>query len=85
VDGKKYHHIIDPETLMPAGYFESVSIITIDSGIADELSTAIYCMPYEQGLSLIGSFPDTEAFWVFPDGTIKYSANFESYISSESQ
>lgn len=85
VEGKKYHHIIDPETLMPAGYFESITIITVDSGIADELSTAIYCMPYEQGLAIIDSLPDTEAFWVFTDGTIKYSDNFESYISAESK
>lgn len=80
VDGKNYHHIIDPETLMPADYFKSVSIICRDSGLADELSTAIFCMPYEQGLAVINSLSDTEALWVFTDDSIKYSANFESYI-----
>ena len=33
-DGKKYHHIIDPDTLYPAEHFESVSVITPDSGVA---------------------------------------------------
>lgn len=80
VNGKNYHHIIDPETLMPADYFQSVSIICIDSGLADELSTAIFCMPYEQGLAVINALPDTEALWVFPDNSIKYSADFETYI-----
>ncbi|MHB1154756.1 MAG: FAD:protein FMN transferase [Eubacteriales bacterium] len=80
VSGKNYHHIIDPETLMPAEYFKSISIICSDSGLADELSTAIFCMPYEQGLAVINALSDTEALWVFPDDTIKYSANFETFI-----
>jgi thiamine biosynthesis lipoprotein len=80
VDGVEYNHIIDPETIMPATYFRSVTIICGNSGIADELSTAIFCMPYEQGLGLINSLADTEAVWVFPDSSIKYSAHFQQYI-----
>ncbi|MBQ8518551.1 MAG: FAD:protein FMN transferase [Agathobacter sp.] len=80
VDGVEYCHIIDPDTLMPADYFSAVSIITDDSGLADALSTALFNMPYEDGLKLINSIKDAEAIWVFEDGTIKYSENFESYI-----
>jgi thiamine biosynthesis lipoprotein len=80
VDGKQYHHIIDPETLMPAAYFTAVSIITKDSGLADALSTSVFNMPYEKGLALIESLSDAEALWVFPNGDIKYTDGFESLI-----
>lgn len=81
VDGKEYCHIIDPDTLMPAEYFKSVSIITNHSGLADALSTALFNMPYEDGLALINSIENAEAIWVFDDGTIHYSENFENYIA----
>lgn len=80
VDGKSYHHIIDPETLFPTEYFTAVTIICRDSGIADALSTAIFNMPFEQGLEYINSLPETEALWVFNNGEIKYSAGFKNYL-----
>ena len=80
VDGVEYCHIIDPDTLMPAEYFRAVSIICNDSGLADALSTALFNMPYEDGLELINSIDNAEAIWVYEDGTIKYSENFEDYI-----
>ena len=80
VKGKRYHHIIDPATLFPTQYFSQVTIITKDSGLADVLSTAIYNMPYEQGVMFINDLPDTEAMWVMKNGEIKYSKNFEKNI-----
>ncbi len=76
VDGRSCHHIIDPDTLYPAEYFASVSILCPDSGLADALSTSLFNMPFEQGQALIESLPNTEAMWVFGDGKIKYSTNF---------
>jgi thiamine biosynthesis lipoprotein len=80
VNGKNYHHIIDPDTLFPADRFESVTILCEDSGLADALSTAVFIMPLEQGQELIDSLPNTEALWVLRGGQIKYSANFKNYI-----
>jgi FAD:protein FMN transferase len=80
VNGKQYHHIIDPETLMPANYFTAVSVICEDSGTADLLSTAIYNMPFEQGKALIESLDNTEALWIFINEEIKYSENFQELI-----
>lgn len=81
VNGKNYHHIIDPETLMPAEYFASVSVLTKSSALADALSTALFTMSYEDGLKLIEKFSLTEAMWITPDGEKLYSSGFKSYCT----
>lgn len=78
VDNVRYCHIIDPDTNMPPTYFSSVSVQTKDSGVADALSTALFNMPYESGLSLVESMEDVEAMWVGKDGMIRYSSGFEA-------
>lgn len=80
VNGKNYHHIIDPSTLMPSTHFKAVSIITDDSGMADALSTAVFNMTYEQGLKFIRNIPGTEVLWVMPDGELRYSDHFRDYV-----
>lgn len=81
VDGVRYHHIIDPDTLWPADYFSSVTILCPDSGMADCLSTGIFCMPLEEGMDLIESLEGVEALWCTKDGQIYKSSGFESYES----
>lgn len=83
VDGKRYCHIIDPDTLMPAEYFRSVTIVSSDSGKADGLTTTLFNMPYEEGLKLIEEIPDADALWVFANGDIKYSSHFADYFKKE--
>ncbi len=80
VDGKRYHHIIHPDTLMPAEGFVSVSVLTAHSGGADALSTALFCMTLEQGMALVEKMPDTEAQWVLPDGTRHTTQGWDAYL-----
>lgn len=80
VDGKQYHHIIDPATLMPATHVWAVSVVTKDSGLADALSTALFNLSAEEGQKLLETFPGTEAIWVLPDGTQVYSSGFEALL-----
>ena len=79
VDGVRYHHIIDPDTNMPAAYFSSVSVFTEDGGLADALSTALFCMSYAEGLTLIEHLDGVDALWVEPDGTVKNTDGIEFY------
>lgn len=79
VDGKPYHHIIDPVTLSPSTYWRSVTIVCEDSGLADALSTALFLLPQPDGQKLLDKF-QAEAMWVSADGTIAYSPGFEALI-----
>ncbi len=68
VNGKKYHHIIDKDTLMPSEHFSSVTVITADSALADVLSTALFCMSFEDGCELLKNFDGIEAIWITRSG-----------------
>lgn len=79
VDGVRYHHIIDPQTNMPAAYFSSISVFTKDSGLADALSTALFCMSYEDGLALVKKLGEVDVIWVSPDGNVKMTDGITLY------
>lgn len=79
VDGKVYHHIIDPETLYPSTYWRSVTIACDDSGLADCLSTALFLLPLDAGQKLLDQF-GAEAMWVDADGKQHYSPGFQALI-----
>lgn len=79
VEGKFYHHIIDPETLMPSEYWRSVTIICEDSGLADALSTALFLMDQEHGQRLLEQC-GAEAMWVDGAGNCFYSPGFRNNI-----
>lgn len=72
-DEKIYHHIIDTKTLFPSTYYDSVSIITNDSGYADGFSTSLYNLTIKEGLEIIEQFkkdnPDKtmEVIWISKD------------------
>lgn len=79
VGGKTYHHIIDPQTLMPGTYWRSVTVICRDSGLADALSTALFLLPLEEGKRLLAE-AGAEAMWVDVKRNIYYSQGFEEQI-----
>lgn len=79
VDGQRYHHIIDPDTLYPATRWRSVSILCADSGIADSLSTALFTLSQEDGQKLLDAF-DAEALWMTQDGELLYSPGFQAMV-----
>lgn len=80
VDGNNYHHIIDPETLMPATGYKMISVLNKSSAVADALSTALFCMDYEEGLKLVNSLDNTYVLWVMENGEKHYSKGFKDFI-----
>lgn len=83
VDGEVYHHLIDPNTLMPGKHFRAVSVVTEDSGVADFMSTTIFLMPYEEGKSLLESIGGIEAVWVMPDGSVEATEGMKKIMKSQ--
>lgn len=83
VDGKRYHHIIHPDTLMPAEEFTSVSVVCTDSGLGDALSTALFCLPLDTGLELVESMSEVEAMWVDESGNKTVSSGFNNYLKEK--
>lgn len=81
VDGVKYHHIIDKDTLMPSDYFSSITILTSNSGLADALSTALFSMSLEDGLALLENIDvEVEVLWIAKDGTQYKTEGMDKYI-----
>ena len=80
VDGVRYHHIIDPDTLYPENTFLSVSVLCGSSALGDVLSTALFNMSLEDGKSLVKTLDDVYVLWVDKDGKVYYSEGFERYI-----
>ena len=83
VDGQQYHHIIDPDTLMPSAYTWAVSVVTEDSGLADALSTALFTLSIADGQALLTAFPGVEALWVTLDGELVRTDHFSALTGEE--
>lgn len=79
VDGKAYHHIIDPDTRYPSDYWRSVTVVCADSGLADALSTALFLLPREEGQALLDSC-QAEAMWMDAGGNRFYSPGFKKFV-----
>ena len=80
VDGVKYHHIIDPKTLMPENKYVSVSVVAKDSALADALSTALFNLSLDDGKAVIKDLNDVYVMWIDMDNKIHYSSGFENFL-----
>jgi len=81
VNGKVYHHLIDPADGWPTHDYRALTVVTPDSGFADFLSTALFLLPYDQSRALAESLPGVEAVWVFPGGRVEVTAGLDGKMT----
>ncbi len=72
-DGQRYHHIIEPATGLPASGVHSATIVGPDAVLTDALSTSVFVLGVDQGLTLISTLPDYEGIVIDADGRLYYS------------
>lgn len=79
VDGQRVHHIIDTQTLYPAGRYRAVTVVVEDSATADMLSTALFCLDEEAGEQLAAQL-GAQVLWVYADGSVRTTEGMLPYL-----
>ena len=84
-DGIRYHHIIQPDTGTPAEGVHSATIVGPDAVITDALSTSVFVMGVDDGLTLISTLPDYEGIVIDATGRMYYSDGLRPPETPENQ
>ena len=79
-EGKRYHHIINPETGYPAIECMSVTIIASQAIQADILATSIFILGSEKGMELIESLEGVEGIIIDAQGEILFSSGLKGKL-----
>lgn len=82
-DGIRYHHIIDPDTHKPGGEFNSVTIVTKDSGLADYLSTSLFLSSKEEAEEILKNYEGVEVLWYSKEKGKTSTDGLRQYMKSE--
>jgi len=72
-DGRRIHHILSPQTGKSIDGLASVTVLADNSLDADALSTSVFVLGVEKGLSLINRLPETSAIIIDRGGNVFYS------------
>jgi len=76
-EGKVYHHILDPKTGLPANKCHGVTIIGKSISDINGLSSAVFVLGPEEGISFIEKNPGLSAIVVDADGKVILSKGFK--------
>ncbi len=83
IDGRRYHHIVDPATGYPAAENRAATVIMpLDAArLSDAYSTALMLLPAAQGEALLDDVPEAASLRVAADGTVHRSAGWSDFVS----
>lgn len=79
-DGRRYHHILDPDRGQPARGTRSVTIVATKAVVADGLSTGVFVMGPDEGMALIERLPDVEGVIVTDRNEVRVSSGLRSRL-----
>jgi FAD:protein FMN transferase len=79
-DGKRYHHIIDPDAGEPARGSRSVTIVATRSVLADGLSTGVFLVGPDKGMALIERLPGVEGVIVTEKNNVLVSSGLKTRL-----
>lgn len=80
-DGRRYHHILDPDRGEPGRLSRSVTIVAKRSVLADAISTGVFVLGPEQGMALIERLPDVEGVIVSTRNEVLISSGLRGRLS----
>ena len=80
VNGRRYHHIIDPRTGYPAKACRSVTIWAPTALVADEIDDAVFILGPEKGLALVESLDGVGAVIVDAHNHLWISKRLEGKV-----
>jgi len=80
IDGKRYHHIIDPKTGYPATASRGVTIFAPTAFLADALDDAVFILGPQRGMALVDSYPDCSAMIVDARNKVWVSKSLEGKL-----
>jgi thiamine biosynthesis lipoprotein len=80
-DGRRYHHILDPDTGEPARGSRSVTVVAGSSMLADGLSTGVFILGAPAGMALIERLPDVEGVIVTADNQVLVSSGLQDRLT----
>jgi thiamine biosynthesis lipoprotein len=80
IDGKRYHHIIDPKTGFPATRSRSVTIYAPTALLADALDDAVFIMGWKAGIEMVESIDDVGAVVVDDKGEVHISSRVKGKL-----
>lgn len=75
-NGKRFHHLINPKTGLPADSCQSVTILAPTAEMADALATGIFVAGVSKGFEILNSLPDCDGLIVRYDGKVFSTADF---------
>jgi FAD:protein FMN transferase len=84
-DGKRYHHIIDPDVGRPAMASRSVTIMAKDATLAEGLSKCVFILGPEKGLKLADATPGVGVVIVDADNRVHISKRLEGKVRLDHQ